>query len=99
MAKKKVFNYGNCFAGSLRLRLAVGLAIGFTGLFVLVSVLILGLCMIPGRPLRKAYAYKPVSPDPNVVRTDGGSGREGGAERGQSNDPLVEDSEVKIDDN
>ena len=55
--------------------------------------------MIPGCPLRKAYAYKPVSPDHNVVRTDGGSGREGGAERGQSNDPLVEDSEVKIDDN
>ena len=53
--------------------------------------------MIPGCPLRKAYAYKPVSPDPSVVRTDGGSGREGGAERGQSNDPLVEDSEAKID--
>ena len=54
--------------------LAAGVTLGVVGAVLLISLAVLGLCMLPRCPLRKAYSRE-FAPDPDVVRADEESGR------------------------
>ena len=71
---------------------------GVVAALLLISVAVLGMCMLPRCPLRKAYSpYKEVAPDPDhVVGMDEESVRRGGG--GVEETREAESREIKEQD-